>query len=169
MALKVMPWVVMTITTLIRGFLWCGSEVAPWGKGAVAWVNTCCPKESGGIGIPNLQLMGMALRMRWLWFARTDPQRTGLVSSFGMRHRKKTSLMLPSRSRFAMEGRPCSSQILGSRAAPSGRSPPTFGGRYLWGFDVLVGWYLGLGLGAWHHGPRRFRWSFSKSGSRTSW
>jgi hypothetical protein len=74
MALKVAPWAVKTITTLIRGFLWSGSEVASGGKCTVAWVNTCCPKKFRGFGIPNL--MGMALRMRWLWFGRTDPQRT---------------------------------------------------------------------------------------------
>jgi hypothetical protein len=74
MALKVAPWAVKTITTLIRGFLWSESQVASGGKCAVAWVNTCCPKELGGLGIPNLQLMGMALRIHWLWFARTDPQ-----------------------------------------------------------------------------------------------
>jgi hypothetical protein len=66
MALKVAPWVVKTITTLIRGFLWSGTEVASGGKCAVACVNTCFPKELGGLSIPNLQLMGMALRMRWL-------------------------------------------------------------------------------------------------------
>jgi hypothetical protein len=72
-ALKVAPWAVRTITTLIRGFLWSGTEISSGGKCVVAWVNTCCPKELGCLGIPNLQLMGMALLMRWLWFARTDP------------------------------------------------------------------------------------------------
>jgi hypothetical protein len=83
MALKVAPWALKTITTLIRGFLWSGSEVTSGGKCAVAWVNTCCPKESGGLNIPNLQMMGKALRMRWLWFARTDPQRTWSGLKFG--------------------------------------------------------------------------------------
>jgi hypothetical protein len=32
MALKVTPWAVKTITTLIRGFLWCGTEVASAGS-----------------------------------------------------------------------------------------------------------------------------------------
>jgi hypothetical protein len=73
MALKVAPCAVKTITTLIRGFLWSRSEVTSGGKCAVAWVNMCCPKEFRGLGIPNLQMMVMALRMRWLcedhvWF-----------------------------------------------------------------------------------------------------
>jgi hypothetical protein len=83
MALKVAPWAVKTITTLIRGFLWSRTKVASGGKCAVAWVNTCCPKELGGLNIPNLQLMGMALRMHWLWFVRTDPQRTWSGFKFG--------------------------------------------------------------------------------------
>jgi hypothetical protein len=66
MALKVGPWAVKTITTLIRGFLWSASDVASSGKCAVAWVNKCCPKEFGGLGIPNVKMMGMALRMRWV-------------------------------------------------------------------------------------------------------
>jgi hypothetical protein len=36
MALKVAPWVVKTITTLIRGFLWSGTEIASGGKCVVA-------------------------------------------------------------------------------------------------------------------------------------
>jgi hypothetical protein len=36
MALKVAPWAVKTITTLIQGFLWSGTEVASGGKCAVA-------------------------------------------------------------------------------------------------------------------------------------
>jgi hypothetical protein len=83
MALKVAPWAVKTITTLIRGFIWSDSEVASGGKCTVAWVNTCRPKKFGGLCIPNLQMMGMALRMRWLWFARTDPERTWFHFKFG--------------------------------------------------------------------------------------
>jgi hypothetical protein len=43
----------------------------------------CCPKALGGLGIPNLQLMGIALRMRCLWFARTDPHITWSGFKFG--------------------------------------------------------------------------------------
>jgi hypothetical protein len=90
MALKVVPWAVKTITTLIKGLLWCGTKVASEGKHTVAWVNTCCPKELGGLGIPNLQLMGMALRMRWLWFTRMDPQRTWSGFKFGNETQEKS-------------------------------------------------------------------------------
>jgi hypothetical protein len=36
MALKVAPWAVKTITTLIRGFLWSGTKIASGGKCVVA-------------------------------------------------------------------------------------------------------------------------------------
>jgi hypothetical protein len=54
MALKVVPWAVKTIATLIRGFLWSGTEVASSGKCVVALLNLCFPKELGGLDIPNL-------------------------------------------------------------------------------------------------------------------
>jgi hypothetical protein len=128
MALKVATWAVKTITTVIRGFLWSASEVASGGKCAVAWVNTCCPKEFGGLGVPNLQMMGMALRMRWLWFARTDPQRTWSGFKFGYEAQAEIFFRLPSRSRSLMGGGPCSSRITGFRVPPFIPSPPSFGG-----------------------------------------
>ena len=30
------------------------------------------PKRLGGLGIPNLRLMNLALRARWLWLSRVD-------------------------------------------------------------------------------------------------
>jgi hypothetical protein len=54
MELKIAPLAVKTITTLIRGFLWSETEVASGGKCVVAWVNTCCPKELGGLIFPKL-------------------------------------------------------------------------------------------------------------------
>jgi hypothetical protein len=34
------------------------------------------PKQYDVLGIPNLQLMGFALRIRWLWLARVDSDKT---------------------------------------------------------------------------------------------
>jgi hypothetical protein len=76
MATKIAPWAIRAIEKLVRGFLWCGSEVAVGGKCAVAWVNAACPVQHGGLGIPNLQLMGFALRLRWLWLDRVDSDKT---------------------------------------------------------------------------------------------
>ena len=33
------------------------------------------PFDLGGQGIHNLQVMGWALQMRWLWFEKTNPNR----------------------------------------------------------------------------------------------
>jgi hypothetical protein len=46
------------------------------GKCAIAWVNAACPRKYGGLGIPNLQLMGLTLRLHWLWLARVDSDKT---------------------------------------------------------------------------------------------
>jgi hypothetical protein len=42
----------------------------------VVWVNAACPVQYGGLGIPNLQLMGFALRLCWLWLDRVDSDKT---------------------------------------------------------------------------------------------
>jgi hypothetical protein len=39
-------------------------------------VNAACPIQYGGLGIPNLHLMGFALRLRWLWLDRVDSDKT---------------------------------------------------------------------------------------------
>lgn len=47
MAISVAPWATKAIKTLIRGFLWCGSEVASGDRCAVAWINVSCPTNLG--------------------------------------------------------------------------------------------------------------------------
>jgi hypothetical protein len=42
----------------------------------VTWVNAAYPTQYGGVGIPNLQLMGFTLRLHWLWLARVDSDKT---------------------------------------------------------------------------------------------
>jgi hypothetical protein len=76
MAIRITTWAIQAIEKLVCGFLWCGSEVVVGGKRAIAWINVACPREYGGLGIPNLQLMGFALRICWLWLARVDSDKT---------------------------------------------------------------------------------------------
>jgi hypothetical protein len=38
-----------------------------------------CPKEFGGLGNLGLQCFSWALRVRWLWFRKTEPRRPGLL------------------------------------------------------------------------------------------
>jgi hypothetical protein len=82
MAISVAPWAIKAVETLIQGFLWCGTEVASGGRCQVAWVNVTCPTRFGGLGLPNLRTFGMALRLRWLWLARTDPDKTWALFHF---------------------------------------------------------------------------------------
>jgi hypothetical protein len=36
----------------------------------VAWRITCSPKDLGGLGVPDLCVMGFALRLCWEWLSR---------------------------------------------------------------------------------------------------
>ena len=38
----------------------------------MAWEKVQRPLELGGLGIPNLEIMGWALQVRWLWLRKTD-------------------------------------------------------------------------------------------------
>jgi hypothetical protein len=38
----------------------------------VAWDKVCTTKKWGGLGIPNLKMMNVAPRTRWLWLQRLD-------------------------------------------------------------------------------------------------
>ncbi|WVZ79973.1 hypothetical protein U9M48_027494 [Paspalum notatum var. saurae] len=65
LALDLPKWVVKAIDKKRRGFLWKGQEQA---NGA----NLQRPYQFGGLGIHDLERLGWALRLRWLWFMKTD-------------------------------------------------------------------------------------------------
>jgi hypothetical protein len=44
-----------------------GTEAVHGAKCIVVWNQVQRPLSIGGLGIPNLDRMGMALRLRWLW------------------------------------------------------------------------------------------------------
>jgi len=69
-------WVIKCIDKLRRNFLWSGAEKTKSGHCLLAWPRVCRPPELGGLGIPDLQRFGFALRMRWLWLKRTDDHRS---------------------------------------------------------------------------------------------
>jgi hypothetical protein len=69
-------WVFGELDRRFRGFLWAAKERANGGQCLVAWEQICKPKEFGGLGIRNLRLHGMALRLRWEWLRRVDPNRS---------------------------------------------------------------------------------------------
>jgi hypothetical protein len=39
----------------------------------VAWPVVCLPKDLGGLGLPDLRILGFALRLHWEWQWRTQP------------------------------------------------------------------------------------------------
>ena len=75
MAVALSPWALKCIDKRRRAFLWSGTEEVAGGKCLLAWPGVCRPAELGGLGIMDLKLFGYALRMRWLWFKKTDAAR----------------------------------------------------------------------------------------------
>jgi hypothetical protein len=68
-------WVHKALTKIIKAFLCSGSDVVQAGKCLVAWDRVQCPIHLGGLGVLDMKRMGMALRLRWLWFQCTDASR----------------------------------------------------------------------------------------------
>ena len=68
-------WVIKAVDKTRRGFLWKGQEQANGGNCLVSWERVHRPLEFGGLGIHNLEKLGWALRIRWLWAQKTDPSR----------------------------------------------------------------------------------------------
>jgi len=51
--------------------------LSPWAVMCrVAWEVVCRPKELGGLAIIDLRRFGLALRLRWDWVRKVDPNRT---------------------------------------------------------------------------------------------
>jgi hypothetical protein len=65
-------WARKKIDKIRRSFLWKGEENANGGHCLVNWPTVTRPKDFGGLGIPDLEKFGRALRLRWLWQDWTD-------------------------------------------------------------------------------------------------
>lgn len=63
------------IAKIQRGFLWAGRAEANGGHCHVNWNSVCRPISLGGLGVQDLERAGLALRLRWLWYTRTDSSR----------------------------------------------------------------------------------------------
>jgi hypothetical protein len=74
-ALQCPKWVVKAIQKLMRGFLWKGRKDIKGGHCLIGWQRVCRPRKLGGLGIHDMEVMGWALSMRWLWLKKTQPTR----------------------------------------------------------------------------------------------
>lgn len=70
----------------------------------VAWERACRPEELGGLGIHNLETLGWALRMRWLWLSKTDPGRPWAAFNIKV-HPNVTAMFAISVSSLVGDGR----------------------------------------------------------------
>ena len=87
MAVELPPGALKAIDKIRKGFLWRGSKDARGGHCLVAWGRVCRPLELGGLGISSLKDLGWALRLRWLWLGKTEPDKPW--SSLPMQFSKK--------------------------------------------------------------------------------
>ncbi|XP_073363335.1 uncharacterized protein [Aegilops tauschii subsp. strangulata] len=75
MAMALTPPILKQLNRLVRSFLWRGRKEANGGHLLFNWCTVCRPISLGGLGIPDFQRAGIALRTRWLWLQATDPSR----------------------------------------------------------------------------------------------
>jgi hypothetical protein len=66
-------WAIGEIDRRRRAFLWTGTESVSGGRCKITWPIVCAPCDNGGLGIPDLRILGYALRLQWEWLRRTKP------------------------------------------------------------------------------------------------
>ena len=74
-AIKVPKWFLRAVDKIRRGFLWTGRKNTNGGNCLVAWEKVMRPIDLVGLGIHNLEILGWALQMRWLWLEKTISDR----------------------------------------------------------------------------------------------
>jgi hypothetical protein len=79
MAVDIPAWGWKAVNKFQGGFFLRGCKEAKGGHCHVAWGKVCRPMELGGLGISSLKELGWALRMRWSWLEKTNPNQPWLA------------------------------------------------------------------------------------------
>lgn len=108
-------WAIEQIDKRRRAFLWSGTESVSAGKCKVAWPIVCSPTIHGGLGLLDLCFFGYALRLRWEWLWRTDPERAWTRLPAKSERVSQQCLTRPSVCASAMEHLPSSGLTSGCR------------------------------------------------------
>jgi hypothetical protein len=58
-------WLLEELNKWMRAFFWAGKKEIHGSQCLVAWKSVCKPTRLGSLGIKNLKLLGLALRVRW--------------------------------------------------------------------------------------------------------
>jgi len=66
---------IVYIDKIRRAFLWKGRKEAKCGHCLIAWPKVCRSRELGGLGIADLESLGIALKARWPWLKRSAPNK----------------------------------------------------------------------------------------------
>jgi hypothetical protein len=75
MALDLPQWMFKAIDKIGCGYMWRGRKEAKGGHCLLMWPKVTQPKNLGGLGISNLKFLSIALRVRWLWLQRSQPDK----------------------------------------------------------------------------------------------
>lgn len=75
MATELPSWAIKAIDKIRRGFIWKGPKEAKGGHCLIAWPKVCRSRELGGLGISDLKSLGIALRARWPWLKKSEPNK----------------------------------------------------------------------------------------------
>ncbi|KAJ3688641.1 hypothetical protein LUZ61_017805 [Rhynchospora tenuis] len=77
-AFKLPKWVIKSIDKMRRAFIWGRTGAAS--LNLLAWDRVCLPKLFGGLGVPDLHMLNIALLLKWWW--RLYHHKESLWSSF---------------------------------------------------------------------------------------